>query len=172
MRFLSRSECAQWAERHQAGFALDERYPEKPLKDRSLTRFEIPTDSGKRVALCRFLWRTAAGGNDGDRLLWIADWSIWPSGEHFPLWTRFRQTLGERRSLEEAPGCLCTVEDDDDGLSVLVISCLFLWDCWLLNQTGTAIFISHDEIGHISEPFATPPPDTAAELGRLGVLRT
>lgn len=170
MRFLTRSDCARWCEEH--GFPVDGQYPKRPIRDGSLIDFDIPVDAGKRVALCRLLWKIAGGQSEEERLLWIEDWSIWPSGEHLPLWTRLREALGETRSLREAPGCLCSLHDDEDGLTVLVVSCLFLWDCWLFNKTGATIFLSHDEFGNVFRPSTALSFDTVSELGRLGVIRT
>jgi hypothetical protein len=59
---------------------------------------------------------------------------------------RLRHALGETRSLVEAPGCLCDANDQDDGLSILLVNCLFLWDCWLLGADGSAVFLSHDQV--------------------------
>ncbi len=65
-----------------------------------------------------------------------------------PLFTRFRQALGERRPLIEAPGHLVTPAEADDGLSILIVSLQFVWDCHILTASGRdAIFVSHDEFG-------------------------
>jgi hypothetical protein len=39
-------------------------------------------------------------------MLWVTDWSVWPSFEHMPLATFVRRGLGESRSMQEAPGFL------------------------------------------------------------------
>jgi hypothetical protein len=82
----------------------------------------IPNDAASRVALCRLLWDARRDDPEHEppswheRLLWIETWSVWPSAEHMPLFTRLRAAFGEHRGLMEAPGHLVTSSDDDDGL--------------------------------------------------------
>jgi len=56
-----------------------------------------------------------------ERLLLIEEWDVWPSGEHFPLFTRLREACGERRSLIDTPGHLFGLGDAKDGLSFLIL---------------------------------------------------
>ena len=145
MKFITSDECVRWCAHNN--FSTEGRCPAMPPVPHSRINFRIPTDAGRRVALCRLLWSLADDASGRERLVWITEWSIWPSGEHLPLWTRFRQAFGDDRALEESPGCLCGEGDGDDGLSVLVTGCLFLWDCWVFSQSGAAVFLSHDEVG-------------------------
>jgi hypothetical protein len=83
-------------------------------------------------------------------LLWITDWSVWPSGEHLPLMTRLRHALREERSVYDAPGCLVRAGENDDGLSVVILALLFLWDVWILDgERRGAVLFSHDEFGDV-----------------------
>src|ERR1035437_8906535 len=65
-------------------------------------RVPYPPDSGKKVYLARLLYSLVAP--DPETLLLVDDWAVWPSSQHMPLFTRFRQALGENRPLIEAPG--------------------------------------------------------------------
>jgi hypothetical protein len=72
---------------------------------------------------------------------------VWPSGEHLPLFARLREACGERRSLIDVPGHLFGTGDEDDGLSLLILATVFLWDYSLYSESGVAIVVSHDEFG-------------------------
>jgi hypothetical protein len=82
---------------------------------------------------------------------------------------RLRQALGETRSLEEAPGCLCSARDDDDGLSLFVVSCMFLWDCWLFTRTGAAICLDHHARGRVLDPVGRLASEVSSELRLLDI---
>ena len=108
--------------------------------------FTLPSDSGRKVAFGRFLYSLVDPAPE--LLLWLGDWAVWPSSQHMPLFTRFRQALGESRPLIDAPGHLLTPGEADDGVSILVVSLQFIWDCHILTASGRdAVFISHDECG-------------------------
>jgi hypothetical protein len=102
--------------------------------------------------------------------LWIDDWSVWPSGEHLPLFTRLRQACGERRSLGEVPGHVFEAGEDEDGISFLVIATLFLWDYSLYSESGIVIDASNDEFGAVSAPMTRPMTDLKRALEKLQVL--
>jgi hypothetical protein len=71
---------------------------------------------------------------------------IWPSSEHMPIFARFREAIGERRGLSDAPGHIVTLSDRDDAVSVLSLALLFFWDCHVLSGDGHLVFsCSHDE---------------------------
>ena len=63
-----------------------------------------------------------------------------------PLFTRFRQALGESRPLVECPGHLVAASESDDAVSVIATALLFIWDCYGISSSGRdAFYISHDE---------------------------
>lgn len=143
MQFLSPGEAATWASNQ--GY---------PFKQASLERdgfvrheFKIPSDAGRRVALARLLWESTAQGRP-EALLWVTEWSVWPSGEHMPLAAVLRHAFGEEHSLAESPGHLFRLGEDDHGITFLSVALLFLWDAYLLAAGGeVAVFVSHDEYG-------------------------
>lgn len=157
MRFLTQPECRQWSAEH--GWPWSTRPAVGELDGRHWTRveFAIPSDAGRRVALVRTLWRATS---TPARLLWITDWSVWPSGEHLPLYSLLRERLGDYRALHEAPGHLAASEEDDEtGLAVATVAALFLWDLYVLGE-DCGFFLSHDEHGQY---FANT-PERAAEV--------
>lgn len=169
MQFLTEEQCRTWAsDRH---YPLGER-PYSVLADGSpfsCQKFGIPADAGARVALAREVWAGVAGAQP-EALLWVTDWSVWPSSEHMPLAEAVRRGLGEARPLHVAPGCIARLGEDDEALAVLVTAVLFLWDCWVLSPKGDlAAFFSHDEYGVICA-LAGVPDSLVRSLDALGLL--
>jgi hypothetical protein len=146
MTFLSRLECNEWCKNH--GYRIPEYWGNSPKKDlinRRFTRSEYPhpTDSGRKVALARSVLQAFGSG---ETLIWVENWEVYPSSGHLPLAQRFREALGEKRLLNEAPGHLAGVEEKDDAISVVIMALEFFWDCLALHSSGEdMLFISHDE---------------------------
>jgi hypothetical protein len=147
MRFLSNEECAEWCRQHGYRIISSSPGPFAPaLEQPSFHRIEyqLPTDSGEKVALARSLLLRFV--DSPEILVWNRNWDVWPSSGHVPLVDRLRRALGESRPLHEAPGFLATNVEHPDTLSFLIISLQFFWDCWLLSSDGSqAAFCSHDE---------------------------
>jgi hypothetical protein len=113
-------------------------------------RFGIPSDAGERVAFARFLW-DHLGAPTPECLVWVANRSIWPSGEHLPLFNRWREALGAHSSIDDAPGMLFRIGEEDDALSALLWPFLFLWDAYFIPADGQSLLeLSHDEWGILS----------------------
>jgi hypothetical protein len=151
MRCLTYSESAEWcshrdfATRHIEGFVVGP-HPDIESPPFHLVEFPLSADSGQKVAFGRFLYSLIEPAPE--LLFWLGDWAVWPSGQHMPLFTRFRQAFGESRPLIDAPGHLLTPEEADDAVSILVVSLQFVWNCHILTSSGRdAVFVSHDEFG-------------------------
>jgi hypothetical protein len=151
MRFLSSDECTEWCESVGAPLPTELRAT-SPAHGLTKTNFSIPADAGHRVALCNLLWNLDPPGTREETLVWITDWSVWPSGEHMPLFLKWRAAFGESRPLIEAPGLLMQ-SGDADGLSTLVVCALFLWDCWMYTGSQMIVLLSHDGFGTLYEPI-------------------
>jgi hypothetical protein len=99
---------------------------------------------GERVVRARAVMEWLRSG--GEMLLWLGDWAVWPSMQHEPLFTRFREAFGEHRPLIDAPGHLIAPDEIDDGISVLTTALWFLWDCHVFSARRGPMFVcSHDE---------------------------
>jgi hypothetical protein len=151
MRCLTYAECAEWCSRrsfptrHIEGYVVDPA-PEIQSPPFHFVKFALPADSGRKVAFGRFLYSLVDPAPE--LLFWLGDWAVWPSSQHMPLFSRFRQGLGEDRPLIDAPGHLLTPDETDDAVSILVVSLQFVWDCHILTSSGRdAVFVSHDEFG-------------------------
>src|SRR2546426_10068296 len=107
MQCLTYSECAEWCSRrgfptrHIEGYLVGP-HPDIRSPPFHFVEFSPPTDSGRKVAFGRFLYSLIEPAPE--LLFWLGDWEVWPSSQHMPLFTRFRQALGESRPLIEAPG--------------------------------------------------------------------
>lgn len=123
---------------------------------------EVPYDgdSGRKVSLARLLFSVVAP--EPESLLLLDDWEVWPSSQHLPLFTRFRQALGESRPLIESPGHLVAASDHDDAVSIIATALMFFWDCYGISASGRdAFYVSHDEYGY----FASRDASVAARVG-------
>jgi hypothetical protein len=164
MRFLTQQECATWCEAR--GYPLSA--PVNGKRDLALdtqsASHDLPYqgDCGKRVYIAKQVVSRAVAS--GPALLWVSDWAVWPTSQHLPLFSRFREALGERRPLSEAPGHLVGPDDEDDAVSVLAMALLFAWNCAVLTDSlGPTYFCSHDER---SAAFV-PPGQSAEEFVRV-----
>jgi hypothetical protein len=139
LRICTYEECAQWCSAH--------RYPTRHVDgdvvgpdpdlaepDFRFATFSIPEDAGRRVALIKALMGLI--DNEPELFIQIGDWSVWASGQHMPLFTRFRQAFGEHRPLIEAPGHVIPPGEREDAISIVVLSVLYLWDCHVLSADG------------------------------------
>ena len=169
MTFLTSSECERWcAER---GLQTPQQLRGRPVPRGYVSHdFSIPEDAGARVSLCRLSWSHSSEWTQGQRLLWVSDWSVWPSGEHMPLFTMWRAAFGEHRGLMEAPGLVVEPNQDADGLSFLVLAALFLWDCCSYVEHGTVVMIDHDEGGSVLERRESKQSIWREQLRKFGVL--
>jgi hypothetical protein len=146
MKLLTADESRDWALQH--GFPINQSFGHPIASEvRPQLLFLMPSDAGARVALARGLWQRAAAEST-ESLLWVTDWGVWPSGEHPPLAEAVRRGVGADRPLHEGPGHLFAEGQEDAALSILTLSVLFLWDCWLLPAgEHPCVFVSHDEYG-------------------------
>ncbi len=79
-------------------------------------------------------------------LLWVTEWGIWPSSENWHLYYRLRQSHGDHRLLDEAPGHLFLEYETEDLASFLQLSMLNGWGGYVLTHANYAnALFSHDE---------------------------
>ncbi|SRR6266568_2734089 len=176
MKFLTYSECADWCAqrgfptRHFEGYVVG---PDPDLQSPPFhfVEFSHPTDSGRKVWLARFLYSLLEPSPE--LLIWLGDWTVWESGQHIPLFTRFRQALGEQRPLIEAPGHLVTPAEADDAISIITVSLLFIWNCHVLSASGRdAVFTSHDEFGWFASRDASVTERVREQMENVSIGNT
>ncbi len=145
MRFLTPIEWQSWCAARQiplreAGWIR----PDIGANHFHIANVPYRADSGAKVSMARTLFSLIAPAPE--ILLLVDDWAVWPASQHMPLFTRFREALGERRGLIESPGHLVAASEADDAVSIIATSLLFIWDCYGISSSGRdAFYISHDE---------------------------
>jgi len=171
MKALTYSECAEWCK--QRGFPTRQRegyivgpHPDLVSQPFHFVDFKLPVDSGKKVFFSKLIYSFIDPAPE--LLLWIGDWAVWPSSQHMPLFSRFRQAFGEMRPLIEAPGHLLVPDEADDAVSIIATSLLFIWDCHILTASGRdAAFISHVEYGWFASRDRSMAESIRAELAKV-----
>jgi hypothetical protein len=83
-------------------------------------------------------------------LVWVRQWGVWPSGEDWPAFYAWRGALGERRSLEIAPGHRFDASEGEVMRELVQLVMENAWDADVLcvvdgraDRVGARI--SHDE---------------------------
>jgi hypothetical protein len=79
-------------------------------------------------------------------LLWVTAWGVWESSENLHLFYRVRESYGERRLLEDAPGHLFLKHEKADLATFVQVALMSGWDFHLLpTPKFGVVFVSHDE---------------------------
>jgi hypothetical protein len=79
-------------------------------------------------------------------LLFITEWGIWGSSENLHLYHKLRQSYGDQRLLQEAPGHLFLGYEAEDLGSFLQLAMLNGWGGYVLTEANYVnAFFSHDE---------------------------
>lgn len=145
MKVLTKAQCKKWCEEH--GVPVPELTG--PVFPSEAAEFRIPGDAGRRVALTRE--HLSSFRESPEFLVWMTEWSVWPSGERMHMFDRFRASYGVSTPLSKHPGHLLSRDEFETTGSLVGFGILFLWDCYVAASDGRALlFYSHDEIGWIS----------------------
>lgn len=133
MQFLTPAECAQWlADRNRVRPA----HANSPFR----TRIDFPK------AACRFHWfsHQIAQRHGEPCLMWLEEWGIWDQNLH--LYYRLRESYGDRRLLEDAPGHLFLGHEAEDLATMLQVAMLNGWGGYVLaHMNYVNAYFSHDE---------------------------
>jgi hypothetical protein len=138
MLFKTASECAQ------AAAVLD-------LGAQALARLPVSGDAcpgavrlvfTRQAAACRGLARAiVTSWLEGPfYLLWLQRWGVWPRSENMHLYYRLRQSYGEQRSLEDAPGHEFGAGELVDAMSFLEMALAYGWGGFFLGSRGALWF--------------------------------
>jgi hypothetical protein len=142
MRAISEADAQKWCQSH--GVPLGE-FGLPSFNGKGTEQFSIPIDAGERTALAKQQMMNLA---DGDPLLvWLDNWSVWPSGQWHHLFDRFRLSYGCPEPLIEKPAFLIEKTEFDAAISIAVYAILMLWDCYLIADADSWLYYSHDECG-------------------------
>ncbi|HET7441924.1 MAG TPA: hypothetical protein VFJ47_11535, partial [Terriglobales bacterium] len=106
--------------------------------------YGVPSDSGRKTALARLLSSVFTEKLEG--LLWIRDWSAFPSSANLDLFYGYRKYLGDERLLIDAPCHIFSSGDTDSVQSLLCMSLYFYWDTVLVaSDWDVVVTTSNDE---------------------------
>ena len=92
-------------------------------------------------------------------ILWIVEWGIWESSEDWPAYYAARGAIGEKRSLQNAPGLLAGPADREELARFFAFAMENGWDAYLIPAragagTSQQVFTSHDEWVELRERSA------------------
>jgi hypothetical protein len=145
MQFLENNQIEEWCSERHVPLPLSEAEG-TVVSTRFFGQAVAPRGQEGTVAAAVF----AELGVWDECLLWIREWSIWPSSEDWPAYYAERGVHGERRSLRVAPGHLALSEDRDALTSFLRITLENAWEAYVIPvvaslSTGRWAHASHDE---------------------------
>lgn len=137
MRFYTTVQCEAW---------LTARERPKPEAVEGCLRHRIPYPREPYRMFYIAHWIATELTYRMPALLWVTEWGIWPSSENWHLYYRLRQSHGDHRLLDEAPGHLFLEYEAEDLASFLQLSMLNGWGGYVLTHANYAnAFFSHDE---------------------------
>lgn len=162
MKFLTLKETQAWLAVH--GLAHPGSLGAAPTASLS---YCIPGDSGKKTVLSRTLLELLASGSE--LLLWITEYGVWRSCEDLVLFDGFRRSIGETRSLNEAPGLVFAKNDLPQAASLLGMALYFVWGAVVMSPgMSLLVEISHDEVMDVTFLGGKEMPECiAAQVGRI-----
>jgi hypothetical protein len=98
---------------------------------------KLPKESRAQTALAKLLAYLLL--RDSGVHLYLSRWSQNPTSEHLDLMYGYRRSVGETRTLSEAPVHLFEANERERLVSVLCLVLYFGWDAWIYDATGHAI---------------------------------
>jgi hypothetical protein len=145
MKIITKDEAAEWCRSHN--MAINDFGLPAVWDIPEATDFQVPPDAGQRTALARE--QIGKLVVNGSCLVWLDDWSVWPTGQWHHLFQRFRLSYGCGDQLIKRPAHVIDKGEMDAAVSIGVYAILMLWDCYVISDTGSWVFYSHDECGRI-----------------------
>lgn len=137
MRFYTGPECEEW---------LSGRQRMKPDAAQGIYTEQIPYPPTPHKINYFARWIASSLSYRMDALLWITEWGIWEGSENWHLYYKLRQSYGDFRLLQEAPGHLFLPYETEDLTSFLQLAMLNGWGGYVLTCADYVnVFFSHDE---------------------------
>lgn len=94
----------------------------------------------------------------------------WPSSENWHLFYRLRESYGERRRLEDAPGHLFLAHERADLATFVAVALLCGWDFFLLPRPArTSAVAGHDGFLHLYTDDLAAAETAKASLARANI---
>ena len=121
LQFLTPDECKRW---------LANRW--QPDLDRAKSRATLPYSIVPSRLHFISRWIANDLSHDSPVLLWVTASDIGPSNWH--LYYRLRETYGDRRLIDDAPGHLCLNYETEDLATLIYVTMLNGWDASLIPE--------------------------------------
>ena len=140
MHFLTSEECKHW---------LSGRW--QPTLDRANSKLALPYPKAPSRVLYVSQWLASELAHRRPVLLWVTESDISLSNWH--LYYRLRQSYGDYRLLDDAPGHLCLDYESEDLASLLQLTMLNGWDALLVPELDyvSLAFSHHNFINVFSD---------------------
>jgi hypothetical protein len=134
LQFLTDEQCRRWlANRWQPDF------------DRSTRRASIPYSNVASRMHYISRWLASELSYNEPVLLWVTDSNIFPSSSNWHLYYRLRESYGDRRLIDDAPGHLCLNYETQDLATLIYLTRLNAWDASFIPQLDyVSLTFSHD----------------------------
>ena len=161
MRFYTKQECEDW---------LHDRERTKPdsIPEIKAERFCYPKEPHRVFVMAH--WIASSLTFRQPTLVWITEWSIWPSSENWHLYYKLRHSYGDPRLLNEGPGHLFLEHEAEDLASFVQVAMLNGWGGYILTHANYVnAFFSHDEY---IDFFAKLDGNLACVREEFGINRT
>jgi hypothetical protein len=130
--------------------------------------YSIPPDSGSKGALARVFAHLLLRAPSV--CIYVSGWGVWGSSENLDLFYGYRRSLGEDRTLMEAPVHVFRPSEEAAFISILSMVLYFVWDAWVFDTGGKAVVrISHDEWLEVRTDDAKARKEFAAGLEKCGM---
>jgi hypothetical protein len=157
MRFYTKEESEKWLS--DRGRCLPDL-----VSGVATERMDYPTKPYQYFFVARTIASRVPFGEPS--LLLLTEWGIWPSSENWHLYYKLRQSYGDTRLVEEAPGHLFLGHETEDLASFLQLSMLNGLGGYLFTHIDRVnAFFSHDEY---IDFFAKEPANLADIRAALG----
>ena len=121
LQFLTPDECKQW---------LASRW--QPDLDRAKSRATLPYSIVPSRLHFISRWIATELSHDSPVLLWVGDTIVSQSNWH--LYYRLRESYGDRRLIDDAPGHLCLNYETEDLATLIYLTMLNGWDASLIPE--------------------------------------
>ncbi|HUA34628.1 MAG TPA: hypothetical protein VMA09_13560 [Candidatus Binataceae bacterium] len=158
MQFLTTKQAQDWC--IACNIELDAfMVPKREAAKGHSVRVTLPHDYTRLLWVARLIEGSL---KPRDRcLFWVTKTEVWPSSENWHLYYRIRQSYGDYRSMEDAPGHMFLNYEDFDLITFVEIGIVAGWDIHLLPLNGYGrIFVCHD--GWVQ--FTLESPQALAEI--------
>ena len=137
MHFQTKAECEEW---------LRDRKRLKPDAVPEIRVHRVAYPAEPYLVFGMSHWIANSVTYRKPTLLWITEWSIWPSSENWHLYYKLRHSYDDTRLLHEASGHLFLEHESEDLTSFLQIAMLNGWGGYVLTDADYVnAFFSHDE---------------------------